>query len=148
QGENGALVLVQGENRRKVRNVTQTEPYLKAEVETLATVSPPKEDDYWEAGVRNLRESADKLMQLRPDEPDECKSLVSCIEDPALLTDSLASNLSIDLAEKQKLLAETNVVTRVTTLQKHVNNQLHIAELQSKLRQDVQSEFSEAQKRA
>jgi ATP-dependent Lon protease len=148
QGENTALVLVQGENRMKVRSITQSEPYIKAEVETLASVSPPKEDDYWQAGVRNLRESADKLMQLRPDVPDELKSLVSSIDDPVFLTDFLASNLSIDIAEKQKLLAESNVVTRVTALQKHVNNQLHIAELQSKLRQDVQSEFSEAQKRA
>lgn len=148
QGENGALVLVQGENRMRLRNVTQQEPYLKAEVETLASISPDKEDDYWQAGVRNLRESAEKLLQLRPDVPDELKSLIGSIDDPVFLTDFLASNLSIDIAEKQKLLAEANVVTRVTTLQKHVNNQLHIAELQSKLRQDVQSEFSEAQKRA
>ncbi len=148
QNENSVVILVQGESRMRLGKVTQDEPYMKAEVEVIASVSPSKDDEYWQAAVRNLRESAEKLLQLRTDVPDEFKLLIGSLEDASALTDFLAGNLSIDAAEKQKLLEETNVVRRVTSLQTLLNSQLHIAQLQSKLREDVQSEFSEAQKRA
>ena len=70
------------------------------------------------------------------------------MEDPAALTDFLAANLSIETEAKQKLIEETDVARRVTLLQEHLNSQLHIADLQSKLRESVHSEFSDAQKRA
>lgn len=148
QADQSVVVLVQGENRMRLRRVVQQEPFLKMEVETLPSTGPANDDDYWKAAVRNLRESAERLLSLRPDVADEFKALVSSIEDTGFLTDLLAGNLSIEIEAKQKLLEETNIERRVADLQKHLNNQLHIAELQSKLREDVQSEFSEGQKRA
>jgi ATP-dependent Lon protease len=147
QGE-GVMVVVQGESRMRLRRVVQEEPYLKAEIERLPDKTVPVENDYWQAAIRNLRESAEKLLELRPDVPEEVKTVLNRISDPALLTDVLASNLSIESSQKQKLLEETDAGARIVAVQQQLNNQLHIAELQSKLRQDVHSEFSEAQKRA
>lgn len=148
QGEKGVLILVNGENRMLLKDVVQHEPFMKAEVEVQKSQPLPPGDDMAEAALRNLRESAQRLMDLRTDVPDEIKAAFSSIEDAGVLTDVLAANLSIEIEAKQKLLAETNVARRVTLLQEHLNNQLHIAELQSRLRENVHSEFSEAQKRA
>jgi len=148
QPEGGVVVLIQGESRIRLRRAVQQEPYLKAEVETLPSKEITKEDDYQMAAVRNLRESAEKLLGLRPDVPPEIREVLGQIDDAGFLTDFLAVNLSIEPAEKQKLLEETDVGKRVAAVQKHLQSQLHIAELQSKLREDVKSEFSEAQKRA
>ena len=147
QKEDSVLILVQGTDRMFIRELVQREPFAKAEVQILPSIPLPK-DDHWEAAVRNLRESAQRLLELRADVPEEAKTAIGAIEDGSFLTDFLAGNLSIEVTEKQKLLEETDVGRRVEAMQKHLNNQLHIAELQSKLRQDVQSEFSEAQKRA
>ncbi|WP_395746092.1 endopeptidase La [Prosthecobacter sp.] len=146
--ESGVVILVRGEQRMRIKNVVQQEPYMKAEVETLSSVMPAKEDDMAEAAVRNLRESATKLLGLRPEVSEEVKALFSSIENAGTLTDILAANLSIETEAKQKLLEETHVARRVAALEVHLNNQLHIADLQSKLRENVSSEFSEAQKRA
>lgn len=148
QGEAGVLILVQGEHRIRLRRAVQQDPYLKAEVETLPSKGLPKEDDYQQAAVRNLRESAEKLLGLRPDVPPEIRDVLGQIDDAGFLTDFLAVNLSIEPIEKQKLLEELDVSRRIAAMQQHLNSQLHIAELQSKLREDVKSEFSEAQKRA
>ena len=147
QSEEIAVVFVRGERRMRVRRVLQREPYMKAEVELLPGLTLP-EGNYAEAAVRNLRESAKRLLDLLPDVPDELGGMIAGMEDPAALTDFLASHLSIKAEEKQKLLEETDVNKRVASLQKHIDNQLHIAELQSTLRENVHSEFSEAQKRA
>lgn len=148
QGEDTVIVLVHGEGRMRLHRAVQEEPFLKAEIETLDSVELPVGNDHWEASLRNLRESAQRLMDLRPDVPDEAKVAVAEIPEASVLTDFLGSNLSIEAKEKQKLIEETNVARRVEMVQRHLNSQLHIAELQSKLRQDVQSEFTEAQKRA
>jgi ATP-dependent Lon protease len=146
--DKGVVILVRGENRMRIKKVIQQEPFMKAEVETLSNQMPAKEDDMAEAAVRNLRESAEKLLSLRTDVPDEVKALLSTLEDASTLTDILAANLSIETEAKQKLLEETHVARRVAALEVHLNNQLHIADLQSKLRENVSSEFSDAQKRA
>ena len=142
------VVLVGVQSRWRAKEFTQTEPYLKAAGEVLEDQEPAEEDDYWEAKVRNLRESASRLIELNPNIPDEAKGAVEGIDDAGVLTDFLASNLSLDLTEKQKLLEETDVVKRMAAVQLSVNNQLHIAELQAKLREDVETEFTDAQRRA
>jgi ATP-dependent Lon protease len=96
QGDKGVVVLVHGEQRMRIKNVVQTEPFMKAEVETLQSQLPPKEDDLAEAALRNLRESAEKLLNLLPDVSDEVKAVFSTIEDASRLTDILAGNLSIE----------------------------------------------------
>ncbi|MBU6302909.1 MAG: endopeptidase La [Verrucomicrobia bacterium] len=148
QGDDAVVVLVHGESRMRVRRAVQLEPYVRAEVEVLDSVEMSGDGDHWEASLRNLRESAQRLMNLRPEVPEEAKMAVEEITEPSILTDFLGSNLSIEAREKQKLIEETSVGRRVEMVQRHLNSQLHIAELQSKLRQDVQSEFTEAQKRA
>ena len=147
QGEKNVVILVHGESRMRIKSVVQQEPFMKAEVETLPAQPLPK-DDYSQAAARNLHESAKKLLDLRADVPDEVKEMIGAMEDAAVVTDFLAANLSIETTEKQKLLEEPDVARRVAALQVHIDNQLHIAELQSKLRENVHSEFSEAQKRA
>jgi ATP-dependent Lon protease len=148
QGEGGLIVVVHGEARMTLKETVQAEPYVKAVIERIASETPPSGDEYWQAAVKNLRESANQLMALTPDLPEEAKAAMEAIEDVAALTDFLATNLSIEIADRQKLLEERRVAERVAMLQKHLNNQLRMAELQQKLRSDVQTEFSEAQKRA
>ncbi len=148
QGEQGAVIVVHGENRMRIRGGVQQEPFLKAELEVLPSRAAEKDDDMSTAAVRNLRESAGRLLELRPEVPEELRGMLGGIEDASLLTDFLAANLSMETAAKQALLEETDVMRRVAVLQKQVDSQKHIAELQSKLRENVQGEFSEAQKRA
>jgi ATP-dependent Lon protease len=146
--DSGVVILVRGEQRMRIRKVVQQEPFMKAEVEMLSSVLSDKGDDLAEAAVRNLRESAGKLLSLRPEISDEVKGLFATIDNASTLTDILAANLSIETEAKQKLLEETHVGRRVAALEVHLGNQLHIADLQNKLRENVSSEFSEAQKRA
>jgi ATP-dependent Lon protease len=148
QGDQGVVILVHGEDRMRVQRVVQQEPYLKAEIDIRPSEPAAATDEVSEAAVRNLRASADRLLDLLPEVPDEMKSAFGEIEEPGALTDFLGAHLSIETTEKQKLIETTGVRARVDAIQAHLDSQLRIAELQSKLRENVQSGFSEAQKRA
>ena len=147
QDDGDILVLIQVVERIKLTKFVSSEPYLRAEFEILENKFP-KDGDVWKATLRNLRESAQKFIETNPNIPDEATEALNGIDSPSILTDFLATNLSLDLSQKQSLLEETRVSKRADTVQHILNNQLHIAELQQKLRDDVEDEFSDAQRRA
>ena len=147
QGDDQTLVLVQIVERIKLTKFLSKKPYLKARFEILENIFP-KQNPIWEATLRNLRESAEKFIETNPAIPDEATNALRSIDSPSILTDFLATNLSLGLNQKQVLLEETNVAVRADEVQQVLNNQLHIAELQQKLRADVEDEFSDAQRRA
>ncbi|MGI8437589.1 MAG: endopeptidase La [Chthoniobacterales bacterium] len=147
QADNHVVVIAQGLRRFAIRKITQTEPYLRADVEVLQ-MSPTPETKEFEAAFRNLRDSSAKLLELSPDVPEQARAIVLSLEDAEQLTDFLGPNLNIGLAEKQALLEENDLEKRLRTVQANISSQLEIAQIQQKLQQDVQSQFSDAQRRA
>ncbi|NNE93556.1 MAG: endopeptidase La [Verrucomicrobiales bacterium] len=148
QDDDTVLVLIQIVERIRFTDFLHITPYLRAKFEILENVLPVHSDEIWEASLRNFKESATQLILANPNIPDEATQALNAIESPSVLTDFLATNLSIELPQKQDLLEETNVLKRLEDVQKVINNQLRIAELQQKLRDDVEEEFSDAQRRA
>jgi ATP-dependent Lon protease len=147
QSDNHVVVVVQGLRRFALRKIVATQPYLRAEVDLLNSKLPPSTKE-WEATFRNLRDSAAKLLELTPDVPEQARAAVLSIEDPEQLADFLAPNLNIETAKKQAILEELDVEKRLAAVQTGISAQLEIAQIQQKLQQDVQSQFSEAQRRA
>ena len=148
QADSTIVLLVQALRRITIKNYVQTEPFLRAEVEVLASVRPPEDDKEAKAAFNNLRESAVTLLDLSPEIPEQARVVLANIEDAGHLTDLLAGNLGLDVASKQQLLEETDVVNRMRMVQDAVSRQTEIAELQQKLRKDVESQFSTGQRRA
>jgi ATP-dependent Lon protease len=147
QSDDHLIIVVQGLRRFALRKIIATAPYLRAEVELLDSKLPPATKE-WEATFRNLRDSAAKLLELTPDVPEQARAAVLSIEDPEQLADFLAPNLNVETAQKQAILEERDVEKRLATVQTAISAQLEIAQIQQKLHQDVQSQFSDAQRRA
>jgi ATP-dependent Lon protease len=147
QSDDHLIIVVQGLRRFALRKIITTAPYLRAEVELLDS-KVPRATKEWEAAFRNLRDSAAKLLELTPDVPEQARAAVLSIEDPEQLADFLAPNLNVETAQKQAILEELDVEKRLATVQTAISAQLEIAQIQQKLQQDVQSQFSDAQRRA
>ena len=148
QAEGSALLIVNALQRFRIRRAVQTQPYLRAEIDTLTPVAPPSITPAWEATVRGLRETAIQLIELTPNPPEELRAIVTNITDAGLLADFVANGLNIDAAQKQQLLEEIDVVRRVRAVHQHVSAQLEMARIQQKLQQEVSSQFTDLQRRA
>jgi ATP-dependent Lon protease len=147
QADNQSVAVVQGLRRFSLRKIVQTSPYLRAEIDLLGTVRPGQSKE-WEATFRNLRDSAARLFELSPDIPEQARAAVLSIDDPEQLVDFLAPNLQIDSAQKQAILEELDLEKRLRAVQTSISSQLEIAQIQQRLQKDVQSQFSDAQRRA
>jgi ATP-dependent Lon protease len=147
QADDRVLVIAQGLRRFSLRKIVATSPFLRAEVNLPESVQPPETKE-WEATFRNLRDSAARLFELAPDAPEQARLMVFNIDNAEQLTDFLAPNLNVDVAQKQAILEELDVEKRVRAVQKQISAQLEIAEIQQRLQKDVASQFSDAQRRA
>src|SRR5205809_6503529 len=141
QSDDHVVVIAQGLRRFSLRKIIATSPFLRAEVDLPKAVSAPQTKE-WEATFRNLRDSAAKLFELIPDAPEQVRLMILNIDNAEQLADFLASNLNIEVAEKQAILEELDVEKRVRAVQQHVSAQLEIAEIQQRLQRDVASKFS------
>ncbi|HEY0368569.1 MAG TPA: LON peptidase substrate-binding domain-containing protein, partial [Chthoniobacterales bacterium] len=147
QADDRIVMVVQGLRRFSLRKITATEPYLRAEVDLPNETLPPN-DAEWQAEFQNLRDSAVRLLELTPDIPEQATAIVRNIEDASQLADYLAPNLDVTASQKQAILEELDVRKRVRAVQTSISSQLEIAQIQQRLNEDVQSQFSDAQRKA
>ena len=147
QADDVVVILVQAIRRIRATSFVRAEPYFRCEAEVLKSFSPDANDQPWQARVKNLRDTAVQLLDLTPDAPDQARLMLMNISEPGQLADFLASNLNVDVHEKQQLLEELDVAKRVSAVQQRLSAQLEIARLQQKLQQDVASQISDSQKR-
>jgi len=147
QPDASAVLIVQAQDRIHPETFLQVEPYLRATVSTVQTIRTP-DDKALAAAFNNLKEAATKLLDLSPEIPDQARAVLANVEEPEALADLLAGNLGIEIARKQAILEEADLMHRIRLVQESLQRQLEIAELQQKLRQDVEGQFSDSQRRA
>jgi ATP-dependent Lon protease len=147
QADDDVIVLIQGLRRFALQKVIVTYPFIRAEIALLNSIPPPETKEF-EAEFRNLRDSAAQLISLTPDAPEGVATLMRSIDNAEQLTDVVAPSLNVDVAQKQSILEELDVARRLRAVQTHISSQLEIAQIQQRLQKDVQSQFSEAQRKA
>lgn len=146
--DNGVMVVVEGLVRNRLESISGQSPAFTGTASKVVESNAPADDEYWRAAQRNLREAAVSLVSAVPDVPDQIASILEHIQKPGELTDFLAVNLKLPQETRLSLLSELNIVKRVDQLQAAVDEQLRIASLQEKLRENVQHELTDAQRRA
>ena len=137
-------VIIQGLSRIRIIEYVHTEPYLKARVEMI------EEQEIKGAEVNallmNLREQAQKIIELSPHIPSEASFLVKSIDNPAILSDIVASNLSVSVEEKQELLETLDVRQRMEAVVALLNKEIQVLELSNKIQSEVKGEMDKAQR--
>ena len=147
QPDASVVLIVQAQHRIRTETFLQVEPYLRATVSTVQTIRTP-DDKALAAAFNNLKEAAARLLELSPEIPDQARVVLANVEQPEALADLLAGNLGIEITRKQAILEEADLMHRIRLVQESLQRQLEIAELQQKLRQDVEGQFSDSQRRA
>lgn len=137
-------VLVQGYTRFRIAEFTQKEPFLKARIETLRDIVEPTQE--LSAMQANLVNEFRKLASLIPYMPEELQVMVMNTQDPGRLTDLIAANLNISVAERHEFLSELDVKKRIERLTTTISRERELLELGSKIQSEVQSEVDKTQK--
>jgi len=137
-------LMVQGISRINIHEIIQTDPYLKGKIVRI-TEQGEKTIEI-EALMRNVLGLYQRIVSLTPYLPDELYITAMNIDDPGKLADFIASNSSIDLASKQKILETLDIRQRLETLNLFLTRELEVLELGNKIQSQVKTEIDKTQR--
>jgi ATP-dependent Lon protease len=137
-------VLVSGLRRIRIVRFTRMDPYPVADVELLEEITETSVE--MEALAKNLLNQISKMLTLMPIDSDEISVALLNVENPGRLADMGAALLVRDLAAKQSFLEALSVKDRLRRLTQHVNREIEVMELGSRIQEQVQDEMDKGQR--
>ncbi len=137
-------VLVEGVQRAKVIQYTETEPMYVAEVETVATASlnPSEEDGLARATLANF----DKYVKLNKKVPSEILTSLSGIDEPSRLADSIAAHMALNIQDKQQILEMENTSERLEHLMSKMEGEMELLQVEKRIRSRVKNQMEKNQR--
>ena len=136
--------VIHGLARFKIVERVASQPYLKARIRLLNV--KVKMTKKLQALIVSIRQTANRVIALSPNVPEEASVLLENIENPSALADFLAANLSLDTEEKQKLLEELDAAKRLEKISVVLANQLEVLELSHKIQGKVKESVDKNQR--
>jgi len=137
-------VLVEGGMRAKVVRYTDNSEYFEAELAPLKTTG--KTDKNTKILIRSVFDQFTKYVKLNNKISEDIVTAVADIQDPAKLVDTIAVHLGVKIDQKQKLLAETNAVTRLETLFGLMEGEISVLKVERKIRGRVKNQMERTQR--
>ncbi len=142
---NGEMrLLAQGVSRIELTEVTQVVPYLKGKVRVMEEENT--ESDALKPYIQTVVRSFTRMVDESDSLADELKIIASNVKEGGRLADVIATNLSIDLERKQRLLEESDVGERLKLLSRYLLDELEVMKLGRKLHADVKKEMDKEQR--
>ncbi|MGH6729312.1 MAG: LON peptidase substrate-binding domain-containing protein, partial [Sphingomicrobium sp.] len=137
-------VLVEGVRRAKLVDLHERDGYIAAEVEDVPEVEADGPEA--QALMRSVIDQFENYAKLNKRLPPETGIQLSEIEQPSVLADAVASNLSIKVADKQALLGELNPARRLEMVFAFMEGELGVLQVEKKIRSRVKRQMEKTQR--
>jgi ATP-dependent Lon protease len=137
-------VLVEGAQRAKLVALKDADGHQQAEVELVD--EEPAEGPEALALMRSVIDQFENYAKLNKRLPAETSMQLSEIEDPSVLADAVASNLSIKVADKQALLGELHSARRLEMVFAFMEGELGVLQVEKKIRSRVKRQMEKTQR--
>ena len=137
-------VLVEGVERIKITEFLDTEDYFEAKTE--AVVASEVSEEELEALNRSVVEKFSQYVKLNKKIPAEVMETTNEIEDEGKLSDVVASHLSLKISDKQELLENNSVTSRLEKIYSVMESEIGVMQVEKKIRRRVKSQMEKTQK--
>lgn len=137
-------VLVQGIERITIAGLSQTEPYLKARIRAFPDKTEKSVE--LEALMRGVSEVFQKMISLMPNMPEELSGAALNIEDPRQLAYLIATNIRLELPQRQEILETGSVPDKLTKLMQYLNREVEVLELGRKIQGQAKDQMQKAER--
>ncbi|MFK7897581.1 MAG: endopeptidase La [Myxococcota bacterium] len=139
-------LLVQGVARVNLTRFTESDPFLRAEIERIEETGEEDESVEMTALVRSVAQQFSTLVSESSRLSDELQVLVANLADPSKLADLVASNLELDVAGKQQILEASHIGTRLRLVLDQLSTETDALEIETEIKQKVQTEMGKTQR--
>jgi ATP-dependent Lon protease len=137
-------LLIQGLARFRAVEFTQTEPYLRAKIET----NPEQVESGLEveALARNVRDQFEHIAEMIPSIPRELVSSISAIQDPLQTVYTIANFQRMELADAQFILELDSTDKKLRKLVSILTRETEVLDLGQHIQNEARSEIDKMQR--
>jgi ATP-dependent Lon protease len=138
-------VLVEGKKRVKINFLPEKNHgnYLTCNFKVLSNLGISKIDS---SIINILHTVFEDYLNLNKKTNNEIINLITDIKDPSKLCDTIISNLTLTIKEKQEFLEENDVSSRIKKLISKLEIEVDTLEIDKKVRNRVKSQMEKTQK--
>ncbi len=139
-------VLVEGISRAEVKNFVQTEPFFVAEVIEKTIFVEKNREVESEALKRKILSTFDEYAKLNGKISPDTVSALAGIDDISQLSDIIASNLLLQVEQKQDILGEFHPAKRIEKLLALLMKEIEILEVEKNISIRVRKQIDKMQR--
>jgi len=137
-------VLVEGTQRARTLQITETAEHFVAEVTPIAPDNDGKPEV--EALRRAVTQQFDQYVKLNKKIPPEILTSIAGIDDPGRLADTIAAHLPLKLEAKQSVLDLFAVDKRLEKLLEMLEHEVDILQVEKRIRGRVKRQMEKSQR--
>jgi ATP-dependent Lon protease len=137
-------VLVEGGKRARITAFKETEAFFEGFVEPLP--ERPTDPRELEALSRTVVGQFEQYIKLNKKIPPEVLVSINQIDDASKLADTVASHLSLKIAEKQELLEIAPVSERLERVFGHMESEIGVLQVEKRIRNRVKRQMEKTQR--
>ncbi|CAM4397935.1 MAG: Lon protease [Legionella sp.] len=139
-------VLVEGEQRARVKGYSQEKGYLEASLEVMDEVNVAVQEPEVGILMRSLMSQFEQYIKLNKKIPPEVLSPLAGIEEPGRLADTIAAHLTLKVDDKQELLETLDVGTRLERLMSSIETEIDLLHVEKRVRGRVKRQMEKSQR--
>jgi len=143
--DNSKSAIVQGIDRVKILDFKEKDPYYRAVVQRISDTGSA-DDIELDAMANNLRQVFGELIQVAPNLSEEHTGMLSNIQKPARLADRAVSLLTVSNPEKQDVLEELDIKSRLEKSINILTKEIQRIKLGEEIQTEVHDEITKSQR--
>ena len=142
--DGSVTIVIQGRSKFAVEAFTASEPYFKASIYRIDELYPAEDES--RALIYSLKEEAGRIIDLSPNLPSEAHIALDNIDSLSFLVHFIASNLSVDVPDKQEILEMNSLDEKGKLVLQYLGNELKVLELSEEIQTKVRLDLDKQQR--
>src|SRR3954468_9175360 len=138
-------VLVEGGYRARIKQFAENDAFFVAEAGALTDAADPAGKEV-EALARSVVSQFEQYIKLNKKVPPQVLVSINQIEDPSKLADTVASHLSLKIAEKQELLEIGSVSERLEKIYAFMEGEIGVLQVEKRICSRVKRQMEKTQR--
>ncbi|MEL6135331.1 MAG: LON peptidase substrate-binding domain-containing protein, partial [Bacteroidota bacterium] len=142
--DGSVTIVIQGRSKFRIETFTGEEPYFKAKINRVPEIFPSI--DQAKALMYSLKEEASRIIDLSPNLPSEAQIALDNIDSLSFLTHFIASNLNLEVPQKQEVLEIDELLEKGELVLRHLTDELKVLELSEEIHSKVKVDLEKQQR--
>jgi len=137
-------VLIEGEKRVKILEIRKQDlNFLSCSIELVEDTNKTKESDLY---ALNLIKKFEKLLLHNKRDLSDTINSIKKLKDPSKIADNIASNLNLQIFEKQELLEIIDLRKRLEKVNELIEKETSVVAVEKKIRGRVKNQMEKTQR--